>query len=374
MKKLIPFTVLGLLSVSTQAQIIITDADFPVVGTSLNFGSDDIVPAGLNLGTASSTPQTWDFSALETDTLFSTGFYDPTATQGGADFPTSDLAVDQFGGYAFADVTTDDVQILGLNTDFGVLLGLPVPFVTSIPASNPWTIFTFPAQYNTSYQDTALFDVKFLSTGLVPSPINLIFNPDSVRFKRQIVSESLIDAEGTLTDVLGTSHDVLRQSLNEYTIDSIWGYSIANNAWTFAPSVPGVFPNPSISDVDRVRFLSKDLGYFVVQITLDGAGLPESATFISDASECCTGVEDIVARGGNVIFPNPANDVVRVRTGGDSYMFEILDLSGKLIASQALSYDNQAVNIDALANGLYLYRMLAADGRTAHTGRLSVVK
>jgi len=374
MKKLIPFTILGLVSVGAQAQLVIDDTDFPSAGTTITFGSDEVVPAGLNLGTASSTPQTWDFSALETDSLTSTGFYDPTTISGGADFPASDLAVDQFGGYAFADVTAADVQILGLNTDFGVVLGLPVPFLASIPAEDPWTIFTFPSSVGTNYNDIAIFDAKFPSTGLIPSPFNLVFNPDSVRFKRHITSTSVIDAEGSLTDVLGATHQVLRQNFNELTIDTIWGYSNSTMQWTLAPNFPGVFSNPNTSDIDRLRFISKDLGYFVVQITLDGNGNAESASFKSDQSQCCTSVEEVVARGGNVIFPNPASSAVSVRTGGDSYMFEILDLSGKLVASQALSYDNQSVSIDALSNGLYVFRMIATDGHIAHAGRLSVVK
>jgi len=374
MKKLIPFTLLGLASFSAQAQLVIDDSDFPNAGTTITFGSDEVVPAGLNLGTASTTPQIWNFSALETDTLFNTGFYDPTTITGGADFPASDLAVDQFGGYAFADVTAADVQILGLNTDFGVVLGLPVPFVASIPAQDPWTIFTFPSSVGTSYNDIAIFDAKFLSTGLIPSPFNLVFNPDSVRFKRHITTTSVIDAEGSLTDVLGATHQVLRQNFNEVTVDTIWGYSNSTMQWTLAPNFPGVFSNPNTSDIDRFRFISKDLGYFVVQITLDGNGNAESATFKSDQSECCTSVEEVIARGGNVIYPNPANSAVSVRTGGEMYTFEILDLSGKLVASHVLSYDNQSVSIEALSNGLYVFRMLAADGRTAHAGRLSVVK
>jgi hypothetical protein len=375
MNKLIPFALLGLVTTAAQAQIVIGDGDFPSAGTTITFGSDDdVTNLTLNLGSASATPQTWNFSVLQTDTLYDIGFYDPTTISGGSDFPTADLAVDQFGGYAFADVTAGSVQILGLNTDFGVVLGLPVPFLASIPAEDPWTIFTFPSSVGTSYNDIAIFDAKFPSTGLIPSPFNLVFNPDSVRFKRHITTQSLIDAEGALTDVLGTVHPVLRQSFNEFTVDTIWGYSNSTGQWTLAPNFPGIFSNPSISDIDRLRYISKTLGYFVVQITLDGNGQPASATFKSDASQCCTSVEEVVARGGNVIYPNPASSAINVRTGGEMYTFEILDLSGKLVASHALSYDNQSVSIDALSNGLYVFRMISTDGRTAHAGRLSVVK
>ena len=375
MKKLIPLSLLGLLSVSANAQIIIDESDFPTAGTSLLFGEDaEITGISVNVGTASSTPQTWDFSMLLTDTLITTAFYDPTTVQGGSEFPNSDLAVDQFGGYAFAEVSAGSVQILGLAADFGALLGLPVPFQAVIPAQDPWTIFTFPSQVGTEYDDIAIFDTKFLSTGLVPSPINIVFNPDSVRFKRHITTTSLIDAEGTLTDQLGGTHQVLRQNFLETTVDTIWGYSNTTQQWTLAPNVPGFFPNPSISEFARLRYISKDLGYFVVQITLDDQGNPASSTHISNESQCCTSVEEIIALGQNVVYPNPTNDVLRVRTGGDVYTFDILDLSGRTVASHALTYDGQSVDVSNLTSGLYVYRMVTTDGRIAHTGRVSVVR
>lgn len=375
MKKLIPFSLLGLFTVSANAQLVIDESDFPTAGTSLLFGEDnDITDLTVNIGTASTTPQTWDFSMLLTDSLITTAFYDPATVQGGSEFPNSDLAVDQFGGYAFAEVSAGSVEILGLAADFGSLLGLPVPFDAVIPAADPWTIFTFPSSVGTEYDDIAIFDTKFFSTGLVPSPINVVFNPDSVRFKRHITTASVIDAEGTLTDQLGTSHDVLRQNFNEVTVDTIWGYSNSTGQWTMAPNVPGFFPNPSISEFDRLRYISKDLGYFAVQITLDSEGNPASSTHISNESQCCTSVEEIIALGQNVVYPNPANDVLRVRTGGDVYTFDILDLSGRTVATHALTYDGQGVDVSGLSSGLYVYRMISAEGRVAHSGRVSVVR
>ncbi|MCF8257639.1 MAG: T9SS type A sorting domain-containing protein [Flavobacteriales bacterium] len=376
MKKLIPLSLLGLMTINANAQLVIDESDFPTAGESIIFGDDaDVTDLTINIGTASASPQTWDFSMLLTDTLFTTGFYVPASVTGGSDFPTSDLAVDQFGGHAFADVSAGSVEILGLAADFGALLGLPVPFDAVIPAEDPWTIFTFPSSVGTEYDDVAVFDAKFPSDGLIPAIVVTLtgFDPDSIRFKRHITTASVIDAEGTLTDVLGGNHNVLRQNFNEFTVDSIWGWTQADG-WEFGPNVPGFFPNPSISEFNRLRYISKALGYYVVQITLDDAGAPASATFKSDASQCCTSVEEIVARGENVVYPNPASDVLRVRTGGDIYTFDILDLSGRTVATHALTYDGQGVDVSSLSSGLYVYRMVSTDGRVAHSGRVSVVR
>jgi hypothetical protein len=375
MRKFLPLAILGLTATSAQAQLVIDESDFPTPGVTLKLGEDeDITGLGVNIGTASATPQTWDFTMLETDTLYEIGFYDPATIDGNEDFPGADLAVDQFGGYAFAEVTSGSVEILGLAADFADVLGLPVSFPASIPAVDPWTIFTFPSSVNTSYDDVAVFDANFLSTGLIPPIIVLLtgFDPDSVRFKRHITTNSVIDAEGTLTDQLGGSHDVLRQNFVETTVDSIWGWT-EENGWEFAPSQPGFFPNPSVSSFTRLRYISKDLGYFVVQITLDENGNPSSSTHLSNESQCCTSVEEVVARGQNVVYPNPTSDMLRVRTGGEPYTFELLDLSGRMVSSHNLTYDGQNVDVSSLNSGLYIFRMISMDGRVAHTGRVSVV-
>jgi len=375
MKKFIPLSLLGLVAVNANAQLVIDESDFPTAGTSLLFGQDeDLTGLTINLGTASSTPQTWNFTMLETDTLITTAFYDPSTVQGGDEFPNSDLAVDQFGGYAFAEVSSGSVEILGLAADFANVLGLPISFPAVIPAVDPWTIFTFPSSVGTAYTDIAVFDAKFFSTGLVPSPYNFVFNPDSVRFKRHISTTSIIDAEGTLTDQLGSTHQVLRQNFIETTVDTIWGWSQSTGLWTMPAGFPGIFPNPAVSTFNRLRYISKDLGYFVVQITLDDQGNPASSTHISNESMCCTSVEEVIASGHNVVYPNPANDVLRVRTGGDVYTFDILDLSGRTVASHALTYDGQNVDVSGLTSGLYVYRMVSTDGHIAHTGRVSVVR
>jgi len=372
MKKILPLFVLGT-TISAQAQIVIDQTDFPTAGTSYYMANDGEVPAGINVGSASTTAQTWDFSMLVTDTLYTVSFYDPATVDQNGDFPTADIALDQFGGYAFGEFTSNSVQVIGIAADFGAALGLPVPFEASVPADDPWKIFEFPSSNGVAFTDTAIFDFQFGSDGLVPFPYNLAWDPDSIRVLRTYYSQTEIDAEGTLTDVLGGSHNVLRQFVVETSIDSIWGY-IAASGWEPAPNFAGVFENPQVTTDSSYRFIGKEIGYIVVEINVDGDGVPTSANFLSDPSQCCTGVEEIVAAGQNIIYPNPAIDEVRVRTGGDIYQFQVFDMSGKLLLTAPVTYDGQAVKLNALSTGLYVYQMVDDSGRMAHTGRLSCIK
>ena len=375
MKKLIPLFVLGTVA-SASAQVVIDQTDFPSVGTTITFGDDaDVTDLTLDMGTTGGG-QSFDFSNLVTDDLFDVGFYDPATVTGGADFPTADLAVDQVGGiFGFAEVGASEVNIIGLGGDFAGQLGSPIPIVVSLEAQDPWTLFEFPASIASPVlTDTALFEGKFLSTGLIPAPFNLLWNPDSVQVKRTIYSTAEIDADGTLTDPLAGTHNVIRMSVTETNIDTLWGWTSAGG-WERPPAlVEGQIGVPSNEIVYRTRYISKELGYYVVDITLDGAGVPVSATFVSDASECCTGIEEVVGAGQNVLYPNPTSDNIRVRTGGDIYQLIIMDVSGKILQTERLTVDGQTIELTGLSNGLYVYQMIDEAGKTAHTGRLSIIK
>ena len=375
MKKLIPFFVLGAV-VSAQGQVVIDQADFPTAGTTITFGDDaDVTNLTLDVGTTGAS-QSFDLSNLQTDAVFDVGFYAPGSVTGGSDFPSADLAVDQVGGiFAFAEVNSGSVDIIGLGGDFAGQLGSPIPIVASLVAEDPWTLFEFPASLSAPVlMDTAHFQGKFYSDGLVPAQFSTFGDPDSVEVKRVVYYEAEVIADGSLTDALGTTHNVLKMNVIETNIDTIWGWT-ASDGWERPPSfVEGLIGVPSNETVYRTRFISKELGYYVVDITTEMNGTPISATHKSDQSECCTGVEEIVAAGQNVLYPNPTSDFVRVRTGGDIYEFNVLDMSGKLLRSELLTVDGQTVELNGLANGLYVYQMLDEAGKLAHSGRLSIIK
>ena len=375
MKKLIPLFVLGTVA-SASAQVVIDQSDFPTVGTTITFGNDNDC-SNVSLGiTATGGSQTYDVASLETDDLFDVGFYDPATVDGGSDFPSADLAVDQIGGiYAFAEVNSGSVDIIGLGGDFAGQLGSPIPIVVSLVAENPWTLFEFPASLNSPVlMDTAIFEGKFFSDGLVPAQFSAFWDPDSVQVKRVIYYEVEVTGDGTLTDALGGAHNVIKTNVIETSIDTIWGWT-ASGGWARPPAlVEGLFGVPSNATIYRTRFISKELGYYVTDITTEANGTPISASHVSDQSECCTGVEEIVAAGQNVLYPNPTNDFIRVRTGGDIYEFNVFDMSGKLLMSELLTVDGQTVSVDGLSTGLYIFQMVDESGKVAHTSRLSVLK
>ena len=377
MKKLLPLLFIGAIS-SASAQVVIEEVDFATIGNVITFGNDGNISNDSLAFVAggSGVAQTFNFSTLETDDLFEVGFYLPSSVQGGADFSTADLAVDQLGGiYAFATVGNGEVNIIGLGGDFAEQLNVTFPVIAALPATDPWTLFKFPSSINSPVLvDTAEFEGEFYSDGLIPANISQLWDPDSVRLKRTIYYSADIDADGTLTDPLGGTHSVIRMKVVETSIDTVWGWT-QQNGWQRPPGIAETFLQlPSNETVYRNRYIGKEVGYYVADITTDSTGAPESGSFVSNQGQCCTGIEEIVAAGQNVLYPNPTNGNIRIRTGGDIYQLNIMDMSGKLLRTERLTVDGQTVELNGLANGLYVYQMLDEAGNVAHTGRMSVIK
>ena len=378
MKKLLPLLFIGAIG-SAKAQVIIEQADFATDGDLITYGnmSSGVDTLGLNLnGTGSGL--TFDFSSLQTDDLTEVGFYDPAVVQGGTDFPTADVAVEQLEDvFAFSTVGAGSVEIIGLGGDFGALVGAPISVALTLAADNPWKLFEFPASVNSSVLlDTSVFQGKF-SAAQLPAGIEQVWipAPDSVWVKRVIYYEAEVVADGILTDPLGGTHNVIQMRVEENNIDTLWGRNASTGQWEDPPLLVQLAAGlPSNETVYRTRFISKELGYYVVDITNNQNGVPQSASFVSNQSECCTSVEEVIARGENVLYPNPTNDFIRVRTGGDIYQFNVMDMSGKMLQSTRVTIDGETVELNGLSNGLYIYQMLDEAGKVAHTGRLSVIK
>ncbi|MFT5055184.1 MAG: hypothetical protein ACI97X_002220, partial [Oceanospirillaceae bacterium] len=342
----------------------ITDADFPGIGVTLYQGVDTVLPIGLDLGLPSTTAQTWNFQSLETDSLFEFTFQDPATAPHGDDFPEAEVAVDQFGGSGFVNVTSSVAEIIGFAGDNfqGFAVDISAEF------TDPYQLLSFPTTMSTSFTDNAVLDITIYNDGFIPA-FPPIFDPDSVRLKRTSSITSEIDAFGTLTDALGDSHDVLRQFFVEESIDSVFYYQGGN--WAMIPAL--VFENPMLDTTRNIRFLSATLGYAVADFSVNENMGPTRATFLSDPSLCCTSVEETTQAAFNLVYPNPSNGTITLSNVDAGSTLELLDLSGKNIFVTSLKTGSQGIDISALPNGLYIFKLYENDG-SIKTGRLSLLK
>ncbi len=348
------------------SQIVIEVADFPVAGDSIYQGIDTLIPLTITPGNAGAD-QTWDFSQLRTRQGNTTHFADPTTLPSGASFPNSFLAVEQFGGWGFADSANGTVEITGFSGDFtGLGANMDIPF------ENPQTIFVFPATYQSSYNDTSMIDVSMEAppqlVAMSPIPI------DSIRFKRYSEIQSEIDGWGTAITPL-QSYSALRQRNVEHNVDSIWIYAQLLGGWGLLPGAALGIENPRITDNHRYNYIIKEIGYYAVSITTNLNDSVERATFLSNESQCCfgAGVEETNIAEEFSIYPNPANDefVISMDKPGKLH-YTVFDITGKQVLTGSLNATATRVNTSALANGLYVCKVFSADGKLAGSKKISI--
>jgi hypothetical protein len=97
--------------------------------------------------------------------------------------------------------------------------------------------------------------------------------------------------------------------------------------------------------------LSTDTG---LQIVSGGNfGASEVTPFNIDST---AGLEDLL-QDAVAIFPNPSTGLFNVTSSLDEVKYEIYSLNGKLITSGNLSNGNSQINLNAVADGLYLMKL-----------------
>lgn len=84
--------------------------------------------------------------------------------------------------------------------------------------------------------------------------------------------------------------------------------------------------------------------------------------------------EEQMPTGGMVLFPNPTNDGFRIRLETDlphRSTVECTDATGRVVLSNSIA-EGTVISTNALANGLYMVRVVGPDSATLAQGRLMV--
>lgn len=86
-----------------------------------------------------------------------------------------------------------------------------------------------------------------------------------------------------------------------------------------------------------------------------------------------TGTKETVAAAGTKVYPNPASDVLHIEVGAfENKTFNVIDLTGKAVASQALTGSKTDLNVSTFAKGVYFYEIRNAEGITEKSGKFNV--
>lgn len=358
-------------ALATQAQVVITQADFAVVGDVVYIGRDTVLPT-LNLGSSGSA-QSWVFTDLTVDEVETINFVDPAGLPDAAEFPGANISFPQFGGDAYVNITSNGVEILGLA---GNLQGAPFAVVADLNPTQE--IIRFPAQIGLQYADTSkideTLDIAAFGQGFV----------DSARVIRVFYSSHNFDADGSLTIPLGT-YQVVRDVVDETTIDSLWVYAANANplfgivqGWQPLPSVVAGFVGldgpVTVSSSRHHRFYGTNAKFYVADIEVDDNNAPVQMRYQADPNTL--GVKEAYANNSVTVFPNPAADMVNVfikDLKGEATM-TIFDAAGRNVSATMLTNNQSTISVNGLTAGVYLYRIANEQGAFIKTGKLFIAQ
>ncbi len=260
-----------------KAQPFMTLEDMPYVGYEHVVATQ--TNPSVDIGIASATEQTWDFSNLQASAYDTVRFVDPAITPAGVSFPSSNMArsgslpsllgiglgdliplpLDLFPGTAYYTKNAD-----GKIYNNGVFTNINIPGLIDLGeqnlAADPADLFLAPLAFNESISNQGQFELVYnLENDTLPIPIPVTLR---VSLNKTITA----DAYGNL-QLPDETYSVLRYN-EDIVADIFVGVE--------------VFGIPIQSFVDTTinfnifRFLSKGQNYPVATVTIspDGTGEP----------------------------------------------------------------------------------------------------
>lgn len=374
MKKILLFFAAIFFTVSSFAQITVTDAVFPAAGDML-FTSRDSATAGVVITQASATAQTWDFSNYWPQYADTTIVEAASAGSAFSDFPGSDIILSFLGGEGYFDTDNQTQELLGFAGDVG--FGIPLPLLVQF---NPTSIqMSTPISYPYSFSDDFAF-TQTLSADAIPflDSLGLPVDIDSVRLNYSSDRIDETDAWGTLTTYTGT-YDVLRLKKEEITnteIEVLADLPIFGPTWvdpaTFGFEVPGA----GLDTTYTYDFISATDKEAIMSVNQNANQETTSITYKVDPDNLYVNVQNITDKEYEIkAFPNPVINELTIELKGlpaDTYTLKIYSIIGNQLARKTHNVDlNSRINTDVskLKRGTYLYSIMNSAGQVLTTKR-----
>jgi hypothetical protein len=378
---------LTVLASITTAQITITNATFPAAGDSLVFAVDEN-PVGLNPATPPGGPQTWDFSALDKDEVFSTVYRDASTGNNFFRFPGADLVVINQAGETYFNVTNNQFEVLGFSGSDPANLGLQIDAAKFVPAlierRAPLNFFDINSP-STSLRLTFPTNVPPLDSIFGQFPVNI----DSMRVRINTNRLEVVDGWGAAL-IPGASYPVLRQKRTEYTTTSIDVYVVlfpGFGNWVDLSTIigggggGGGIGNFLGTDTTVTYRFYNDIEKEEIAVATMSNDLSTVETVrYKNLSSSSTKTPVNLISGGIQAFPNPAVEWVRFDCTDlvpGEYTLKLFNIIGKCVWKKNYTLAGTTsfrVDLEDFKKGTYIYSLVDKDGNSVGTKRLVVLK
>jgi len=342
---ILPFTFVGMSQITVTSASLPSSNDTVRVGISNDFATTNISATGPN--------HVWDYSSLNVQTqridtffnvssapflyqtVYNNSFFQPYYVASYFQrLLDNNLLSGPFAGAL--PVTISDPMFFTRNTtDTSKIVGLGLKIEgISVPAKADTVdiVYLYPMEYNDTWESR--------------SYIYLDFNPtyDAI-FKRHQKRNSHVDGWGEITTPMGT-YDVLRvRSEVEYT-DSIFIDLFGTGGSWFE------LPTPNVVEYTWWR---NGMKIPVLKIVAQNVGGTETITSIEfkDKKRDFASIENNEVKFS--VYPNPANDMIKIILPEANQKIEILDISGKIIyQSENNNLNELNIDVSNWTAGLYI--------------------
>jgi len=391
MKRLLPFIFTISAGTLLQAQITIGVNDFASPGDEVYMGTDNLPPTNLPIGNPG-TNQSWDFTSLETRSLDTIFFVDPSTLPNGAQFPTSNIAQVQGNTVIYLNKQSASVSAVGTELEFS---GYPI----AVNFNPSYTVLPFPTNYLDNFGGNFQFDEKVyigVDTNVtVPLMGNINIKVDSVWLKRRSDINANVDAWGNLTTDLAVV-PVLRAKVVQENIDTTYAYfgnpivipgiinitqgwnlidqQFAQTIALFSPELAGMLGNATGTDtITTYEYFANNYDYRFATIEVDETtNQPVSAQFISNES-LLIGIENFESMPELSVYPNPTSDEIRFSHNVPAgTVYKVFDMKGALVQSSTVN--SGVVSLGSLASGSYAFMLYQNDGKLLAMEKIVVRK
>ena len=357
---LLSLVALGLLALSNKAaaQITVTSADMPSVGTTF-VTAHDTTSSTLKTTTpgAKGASATWDFHSLTTTYRDTDIFVNPSSTPYASSFSGANLADSVFGtaGYNYLNASGTAFSIVGSEQNVqGVLV--------AVVFNPPITEVKLPAHYN---------DINSGSSRAVVPPVAYPSSlTDSVKGSITVTYVDTMDAYGTLKTPLygGTSYSTLRQKHYELDIDSIFIHTLpaSGGTWNYFP------PASKTTKNYQYRWFANSLGDLAATMQMDTAN--KKVTSFQWYSGLPNGINEISQAHYTLAYPNPATNQITFRySAQNAQNIFVYDMTGRQIGQAEMKSGMATLNTSAFASGIYFYHVTDKSGNVLDNGKFSVL-
>jgi len=357
MKRLFYTLALGLFAFQATAQTLL-DVHLPSIGDKMYLGNDTL-RRPFSMGGAGGS-QTWNFTVNQL-TMDSIVAVDPNSTPNGAQFSTSNIAMQIGANYLYAKKSSAGLEEIGFYGDpgFGVEMALNYE-------PNPMMRIQTPSSVTSSFTDNVRVVMYFAGSD-IGLPV------DSVKIVHKVNRTSNIDASGTLTYLGTTFNGTLRQHLTDYTQDSI----TIKIDLGFGPM--WVLPSAVGQPFDDVRDTTHTYNWYQPGVekfpvfTIEYGAAQDTAESISFKYNQQSSREN---KNGilSTVYPNPANNqtTISLQTNPGTVQIQLFNMVGQKMQAPFKQMDNQIeIQTKDLESGVYFYQIVS-EGKAVSQGRFVV--